>query len=57
MIFFPDEDPWLFQYLPGEGVRGGREPLMMDPLRSRQRIIDHGEVFEVPVRLQITRFA
>lgn len=31
MITFPDEDPWLFQYLPGEGVRGGREPLMMDP--------------------------
>lgn len=57
MITFPDEDPWLFQYLPAENVRGGSEPLMMDPAKSRERIIGHGEVSEVPIRLQISRSA
>lgn len=41
----------------GKGVRQARRPQVMDPLRSRQRIIDHGEVFDLPIRLQITRFA
>lgn len=41
----------------GKGIRQGRRPQVMDPMRSRQQTIDHGEVFDVPIRLQINRFA